>query len=501
MTDPFDPDNPNDSGGTGPPLDDGDDRAIARALGAATDAAPGVGEPVDEQAVADYQRVLSYLPFDELAPPAGLDERVFAAATSLRAEAPTSAPVRAPASIDRARRRRARSRRAAMALAVAAAVVAVSLVVVANRSTGARVGRVELATASRSDVASAIAQPGARTASFAGSAAKVVLTTAGTGYVYGLDRTDEITVTVETDSASSAIGARASAGRRHPVRRRPPGPRARAPPHRSRWARDRARGHPGVARPISCRPGTRSRSRTADVTTKRTARTKPKIASHNHGFAAVAASRCTRAGPFPPETEPSTRDASADAVRAAMSRMGSSESSGAIGPVAGDAGSFAVAAVGTPPAPTAGAATVAREVRGAGRAAPSGDGLPSGADPEPTTTGTVTGVGIATGTVPGTVIGGGAIATGGVGTFVWTSTPGAVTPTPPGFTCAETGSGPTTGRRRAGTVIGGGDADPRIGGSVTPSRGGVSARAGPPQASRAQLPVAASSGDLRDAAK
>lgn len=164
---------------TGHDLWDDDDRAIARALHA--DEPQAAGDP-DAQALADYEVVLAYLPFEEVSPPEELEERIVAEALARR-----------PAdsiSIERARsRRRTRARLAALGgIAVAAAVV-VGVLIAGAHSSGIRPqGRIETVSVERADVDAALARPGTRTGTVRGedSSGKALLESDGNGFLYDL---------------------------------------------------------------------------------------------------------------------------------------------------------------------------------------------------------------------------------------------------------------------------------------------------------------------------
>jgi anti-sigma-K factor RskA len=104
----------------GGPADQAEDRAIARALGADNTEVPAV----DTEALDEYRMLLAHLPFEEVAPPPGLEDRVLAAALRTR-----------PAGIstlDPARRRRNKWRWATLGAAAAAAAAVVAFVAITN---------------------------------------------------------------------------------------------------------------------------------------------------------------------------------------------------------------------------------------------------------------------------------------------------------------------------------------------------------------------------------
>jgi hypothetical protein len=100
-----------------------EETVIGRALDALDADASNITDDVTtEGAVREYQEVLSYLPFDDVQPPAALEDRVFAAARALR-----------PPSVPSISRRRRNARIAVLASAAAVAAV-VSLVLIADHN-------------------------------------------------------------------------------------------------------------------------------------------------------------------------------------------------------------------------------------------------------------------------------------------------------------------------------------------------------------------------------
>ncbi|GIU86099.1 MAG: hypothetical protein KatS3mg009_0614 [Acidimicrobiia bacterium] len=155
--------------------DDGrEDAAIARALGGSTEDLDGSELPAGERELLDeYRVVLSHLPFDEVAPPPGLEERVVEAA--LRRRAPRAA------ALGPARRRRI-ARRVVLAVAAAAAAAIVAVLATGGAEGPAVRGRVEA-------VAAAVPEPGpgAVRASLEGSiTGEVVLARDGSGALNAL---------------------------------------------------------------------------------------------------------------------------------------------------------------------------------------------------------------------------------------------------------------------------------------------------------------------------
>jgi hypothetical protein len=104
-----------------------------------------------EGAVREYQEVLSYMPVDELQPPAALEDRVFAAARALR-----------PPSVPSISRRRRNVRIAVLASAASVAAV-VSLVLIADRNPTSNAPQAQAISTLRSEVVDHLnATPGAR---------------------------------------------------------------------------------------------------------------------------------------------------------------------------------------------------------------------------------------------------------------------------------------------------------------------------------------------------
>jgi hypothetical protein len=155
---------------------DDEDRAIARALG--TDADAG-GGPVDERALDDYREVLARMPFDERTPPAGLEDRVLAAAAARRAPAAVA--------LDTRRTRRAGARWAVLGATVAAAAAVVAFMLSTGSSNDpVPTAHMELANATRATVDSVLATPGVRTGSLVDTGS-VALARDGRGVLYDLD--------------------------------------------------------------------------------------------------------------------------------------------------------------------------------------------------------------------------------------------------------------------------------------------------------------------------
>lgn len=163
---------------------DHDDALVARALHQ-----PEAPAPLDDAGLAEYEEVLSHLPFEEVAPPAGLEERVVAAAQAARPPSVPSLPHR------RARSSRGRAWRTwtAPAVAAAAAAAAVVLVVTGPDDGGSDGGRdaTLVAEAGAPELDALLAAPGARLLNLAATdgqgVGRVVLAPDGTGRLHEVD--------------------------------------------------------------------------------------------------------------------------------------------------------------------------------------------------------------------------------------------------------------------------------------------------------------------------
>jgi hypothetical protein len=159
---------------------DDEDRAIAAALGMDAPGA-GAGDPPNVDA---YRNVVAHLPFDEIAPPPDLEERVVAAALAKRAPGEPRRPT--IASLDRARaRRRSVTRIGALVAATAAAVIAVVALANSPESAPSKVsGRIEPVAA---NVVAVLRDPpaGTRIGAFDRSS-RVFLLPDGRGYIQGV---------------------------------------------------------------------------------------------------------------------------------------------------------------------------------------------------------------------------------------------------------------------------------------------------------------------------
>jgi hypothetical protein len=140
--------------------------------------------------------VLAHLPFDEVAPPPGLEDRVMGAAMNARQ------PVTA------VRARRGRGLRVALASAAAiAAVLAVVLLAFGSSGSSSHPGRIENASATRADVDTLVHSPGARVGAFPGGSGDVVLAPDGRGYLYNIRPAGRLHVQVETGSSRFDLGS------------------------------------------------------------------------------------------------------------------------------------------------------------------------------------------------------------------------------------------------------------------------------------------------------
>jgi hypothetical protein len=194
------------------PYDDAEDRLIARALDIdGTDDIEEIDEAAMDRATVDeYRRVLAYLSVDEIAPPAGLEDRVIDAALDQRPAAAHSI-----ARPTRSRRRRSTARWVTLgaAVAAAAAVIAFMFATTGNESHTPG-GRVNLASAGNAEVLPVLRTPGVRKApletndgTHVGDAA---LAPDGRGVLYNLDvptrSGDQLYVWLVTDAEVVPIG-------------------------------------------------------------------------------------------------------------------------------------------------------------------------------------------------------------------------------------------------------------------------------------------------------
>ncbi len=164
------------------PNDEAEDRVIARAL----DAEEADEAAMDRATLDEYRRVLAHLPFEEVAPPAALEHRVFEAALASR-------PASVPSIAGRAAKRRSTARWVTLGAAVAAAAAVVTFMFTTSGDSGGVGGRVELTrTVGAPD--NIVNQPGARTATLTSEGVqgatqeigKVALAPNGEGVLYEL---------------------------------------------------------------------------------------------------------------------------------------------------------------------------------------------------------------------------------------------------------------------------------------------------------------------------
>lgn len=184
-----------------------DDRAIARALDAATAAETA---EADAGLVDEYREVLSRLSevaVPEARPRPGLEDAVIGAALARR---PATVPT-----LDRGRAKRFnRVRVVALGAATVAAAVVVGLIVHSGSSgSSAPGGRVALATQQRTDVAALVRTPGARMGTFDGGNGHVVITPAGTAAIYGLAGDGAVSIGLVASGGTTTLGPAPPAGR------------------------------------------------------------------------------------------------------------------------------------------------------------------------------------------------------------------------------------------------------------------------------------------------
>jgi len=155
-----------------------EDRAIARAL--TGEAAQTDGAAMDRATIDEYSRVLSYLPFDEIAPPVDLEDRVIAAALARR-----------PATVRSISGRRA-ARWATLGAAVAAAAAVIAFMFITANDSGNHTpgGRVDLVGQNRQAVIPPILNsPGVRQTTLTAADHKVgeaALAKNGSGVLYDI---------------------------------------------------------------------------------------------------------------------------------------------------------------------------------------------------------------------------------------------------------------------------------------------------------------------------
>jgi hypothetical protein len=176
---------------------DDDDRAIARALDAGTDAET---HGADEELVDGYREVLGDMPFPEVTPRPELEDQVVAAALARR-------PAVVPTMEGRRARRRRNVRLVALGAAAIAAAVVIGIVVDTSASNSpAPVGHITPAAAQHPDVDALLQSPGARTGTFDPAIGKVVIAADGNGAVYALTETGAVSLALVSRGGTTVIG-------------------------------------------------------------------------------------------------------------------------------------------------------------------------------------------------------------------------------------------------------------------------------------------------------
>ena len=170
------------------PNDEAEDRVIARAL----DAEEADEAAMDRATLDEYRRVLAHLPFEEVAPPAALEHRVFEAALASR-------PAAVPSIAGRAAKRRATARWVTLGAAVTAAAAAVITFMFTTSGDSGRSRRTRRAHARASaPPTSSSTSPARRTATLTSEGVqgatqeigKVALAPDGEGVLYDLQLAD-----------------------------------------------------------------------------------------------------------------------------------------------------------------------------------------------------------------------------------------------------------------------------------------------------------------------
>ena len=159
--------------------DETEDRVIARAL----DTDNSDEAAMDRATLDEYRKVLAYLPFEEIEPPAALEDRTIEAALARR---PAAIP-----SINRRAKRRATARWVTLGAAVTAAAAVIGFMfVTGNDAKATPGGRVDLAGAGTENVVDPVlATPGVRKAPLMVSnrvVGQAALTPDGDGVLYDL---------------------------------------------------------------------------------------------------------------------------------------------------------------------------------------------------------------------------------------------------------------------------------------------------------------------------
>jgi hypothetical protein len=176
---------------------DAEDRAIARALDAASD---DETTGADEHLVDEYRDVLGHISVPEVTPPADLEDRIVAAA--LRQRAAT-----VPA-LERHRTRTIRRiRLAALGVAAVAAAIVIGLIVQSGTTgTPAPGGHVRLATLQRADIDALLRAPGTRTGTFVPPVGHVAIARDGNAAVYDLTATDPVSIGLVSSGGTTIVG-------------------------------------------------------------------------------------------------------------------------------------------------------------------------------------------------------------------------------------------------------------------------------------------------------
>jgi len=183
---------------------DAEDQAIARALGAASEAET---RDADERLIDEYRDVLAHLPVPEIEPRADLEDRVLSAALARRA-APTPSIERARDDRNRNRNRN-RIRVAVLAITTAAAAVVIGLIVTAQSSSSPTAGgRIVNTTYRGEDVQALLRTPGARVADLGPSAGKVVVVPDGRSAIYDVPatQTDPLVIGLVSKGGTTLLG-------------------------------------------------------------------------------------------------------------------------------------------------------------------------------------------------------------------------------------------------------------------------------------------------------
>ncbi len=174
---------------------DHDDRAIARALGSASESETAGADARDVDA---YREVLAHMPVPEIEPRAGLEDDILAAALARRPSAVTTTA---------SARTLRRVRLAALAVATIAAAVVVGLIVAGGNSGSPMPGgHVDPASLQRADIDALLRAPGSRTGEFAPAAGRVVIDTDGNAAVYALSGSVPLRIGLVSRGGTAVVG-------------------------------------------------------------------------------------------------------------------------------------------------------------------------------------------------------------------------------------------------------------------------------------------------------